>query len=634
MSDIIQLLPDSVANQIAAGEVVQRPASVIKELVENAIDAGSSDIKIILKDAGRTSIQIIDNGCGMSETDARLSFERHATSKIRKAEDLFCIHTKGFRGEALASIAAIADVELKTKRHENELGTYINIKGSEVLSQEPVSCPNGTNFLIKNLFFNVPARRKFLKTNATELKHIINEFQRIALAHTEINFTLSHNDSELYNLPEGNLRQRIVNIFGRPMNQNLIDLKTETTIVNLKGFIGKPEYAKKSYGEQFFFVNNRFMKHPYFHKALMSAYDKLLGTTIPSYFIFLDVDPSSIDINIHPTKTEIKFEDEFAIFQIIQAATKEALGKFNIVPSIDFNTEGLIDIPVPQKDDYARLPEVEINKNFNPFEEEKSMSSQGFSGGGSSSGSKSFSGFTPNTEFSSGSSFKKEVDPDWQKLYSGLEKDNNVVVHQTSIEPEESELFQDQTESFARQIFQFKNKYILSPVKSGLMVIHQQRAHERILYEKFINSIKAEQSITQQNLFPNEMEMSPEDYSVISAVLDDLQKVGFDIESNGNNTIVIKGIPGFLDDIEPEEIINDFIEAGKSETFDVKNLAREQITSTLAKSASIKTGKKLSGFEMQQIVDELFACSSPNYSPDNKLIISIMNTDQIDKLFN
>ncbi len=403
MSDIINLLPDSVANQIAAGEVIQRPASVVKELVENSVDAGSTSIIVNIREAGKNLIQISDNGSGMSETDARMAFERHATSKIKNANDLFAIRTMGFRGEALASIAAIANVELKTKKKDNDLGVAINISGSEVISQEPVSCSDGSNFLIKNLFFNVPARRKFLKKNSTELKHIITEFQRIALVHPEIAMTLQHNDAEIYNLPISNHHERIVNIFGKGIKQNLISIETETTVISIKGFIGKPEFARKTSGEQYFFINDRYMKHPYFYKAVLLAYENILPPdTVPSFFLYFDADPSTIDINIHPTKTEIKFEDERAIWQIVQASVKQSLGKFNIVPSIDFDQESILDIDYSTKNKEIRQPSIEINHSYNPFEEEQK----------------------PRPNSSSGYSRKEEKSKsmNWESLYSGFEK--------------------------------------------------------------------------------------------------------------------------------------------------------------------------------------------------------------------
>ena len=449
MPDIIQLLPDSVANQIAAGEVIQRPASVVKELVENAIDAGATQIKVNIKDAGRTLIQIIDNGCGMSDTDARMSFERHATSKIKSANDIFAIRTMGFRGEALASIAAIAEVELRTKEHDQDLGTFIHISGSNIISQEPVSCDSGTNFQIKNLFFNVPARRKFLKSNPAELKHIINEIQRIALANAEISISLHHNGSAIYELTGANKRVRIVSIFGKNINQNLIPIDTETSLVKITGFIGQPKHARKTFGEQFFFVNHRYMKHPFFHRAIMQAYEKILPPeAIPSYFIYFELNPADIDVNIHPTKTEIKFENESAIWQILQASVREALGKFNIVPSIDFDQAGSVDIPMPLRD-YAdiRTPEIKVNPDYNPFNQ--ASSTRNYPGTEKS--------YTPTpTQRGNLSS--------WQSLYKGLEPDFSEKKEEPEADPVQFKMEEQQT---LKSSVQFKNKYILTPVKSA-----------------------------------------------------------------------------------------------------------------------------------------------------------------------
>ncbi|UCH15046.1 MAG: DNA mismatch repair endonuclease MutL, partial [Bacteroidales bacterium] len=497
MADIIQLLPDSVANQIAAGEVIQRPASVVKELVENSIDAGSTSIKVYTKDGGRNLIQVIDNGYGMSDADAGLAFERHSTSKIRKADDLFEIRTMGFRGEALASIAAVANVTLKTKQIDSETGTLIEISGSQVVTQEQLVCPDGLNIIVKNLFFNVPARRKFLKSNSTELKHIINEFQKIGIAHPDIEMSLSHNESEIYNLPKSTVKQRIIHIFGKSINQNLTTISTDTSLVRLKGFIGKPEYAKKTYGEQFFFINNRYMRHPYFHRAVMNAYEKILQPdSIPSYFIFMAADPGTIDINIHPTKTEIKFEDEQAIFQIIKAAVKEALGKFSITPSIDFNNNGVIEIPSLKKDTEINIPEVPINPDYNPFETSKDYKS-----------------------YSKGKDYVSEKESrlkeNWDKLYDGFasDKDHPDSFRMDDI-PEQKTLESSDLLSTSN-IFQLKGRYILTSVKSGLMIIDQKRAHERILFEKYIKSLANNTPMAQKTLFPETIELNAADHSVI-----------------------------------------------------------------------------------------------------------------------
>ena len=609
MADIIHLLPDAVANQIAAGEVIQRPASVVKELVENAVDAGSTSITVNLKDAGKTLVQVVDNGCGMSETDARMSFERHATSKIMNADDLFAIRTKGFRGEALASVAAIAHVELRTKRSGDEVGTEISIIGSKVTRQEPVSCQAGANFLVKNLFFNVPARRKFLKSHNTELRHVIIEFQRIVLAHPEIEFSLIHNESEIYNLPVTNIRQRIVHIFGKHINQNLTTINTETSLVVLKGFIGKPEFAKKTMGEQFFFVNNRFMKHPYFHKAVINAYDQILPPeTIPSYFIYMEADPKTIDVNIHPTKTEIKFEDERAIFQIIQAAVKEALGRFNITPSIDFNNEGVVDIPVLKRDTEIQKPEIPINPDFNPFDEED--------------------------HYKKSPTFRHRQHShdttNWEKLYEGFTDSNDHPDSFNIIQPEKQTGSGSSIVNGGSAFIQLKNKYILTQVKSGLMVINQKRAHERILFERYINSFAKNISVAQQSLYPETINLDPADYTLLLEITDDLHAVGFDIGNLGNNTIVINGCPSDIENPDPKALIEKLLEEYKNTFGDIKTSAKERLARSMAAATSINYGKNLKPEEMNALVDELFACENPNYSPTGKMIIAIINMEELD----
>jgi DNA mismatch repair protein MutL len=586
MADIIQLLPDSVANQIAAGEVIQRPASVVKELMENSIDAGSTSIKVIVKDGGRNLIQVIDNGCGMSETDARLAFERHATSKIRDAEDLFEIRTMGFRGEALPSIAAVANVTLKTSQPEDDIGTLIEISGSHVTNQQPEACLNGLNIIVKNLFYNVPARRKFLKSNTTELKHIINEFQRITLAHPDVEAALTHNDSEIYNLPKTGIKQRIIHIFGKSINQNLAPIDTDTSLVRLKGFIGKPEFAKKTFGEQFFFINSRFMRHPYFHRAVMNAYEKILQPdTIPSYFIFIEAEPKSIDVNIHPTKTEIKFEDEQAIFQIIKAAVKEALGKFSIAPSIDFNSEGIIDIPYLKKGTEIKVPEIPVNPEFDPFESPMDKS------------------------------YSKNKLHNWEKLYAGLEKGKEppLSLHLTGT------------------IFQLKGKYILTSVKSGLLVIDQKRAHERILFEKYIRSLANNVPLIQKTLYPETIEMNAADHNIIMDILEDICAIGFDINDFGNNTIIINGCPSDIPNPDPKELIEILLEQYKSTQSDLKINAKENVARSLAVASAINYGTPLATEEMQELVDQLFACEEPNYSPSGKKTMSILSMDEFEK---
>ncbi len=606
MSDIIQVLPDSVANQIAAGEVIQRPASVVKELVENSIDSGADSIKIIIKDSGKTLIRIIDNGCGMSETDARLSFERHATSKIKKAEDLFAINTMGFRGEALASIAAIAHVELKTKRIEDELGTFIEIQGSELIKQELVNCTGGCVFSIKNLFFNVPARRKFLKSNQTELRHIIDEAHRISLANPEISIQLTNNDIEIYNLPSTNLRQRIVNIFGKNINQNLISINTKTSIIKIEGFIGKPENARKTGGQQFFFVNKRFMKHPYFYSAIIKTYENLLPPgTKPLFFIYFTIDTQNIDVNIHPTKTEIKFTDEVAIWQIIQATLKESLGKFNIFPSIDFELDQSVNIPTLSKNTNFKQPEIEIDPNFNPFDENKKPVSSNFN-------------------FPS----KKSAE-NWEKLYGGIENKSFEKRDLTDEEKDGGILSTNNNLSF----FQYKSRYIITSVKSGLMFIDQKRAHERILFEQYERSVKTEKYCSQRTLFPKQIELNPSDTSLLIEIIADLNILGFDIVEFGKNTFVVNGVPPELNEELISATIDTLLEKYKNNTIDTKEEIRKQLAVTIAKAASLDYSKTLTIEEMQNLIDNLFACNNPNYTPDGKLIISILQNDEIEKKF-
>jgi DNA mismatch repair protein MutL len=603
MPDIIHLLPDSVANQIAAGEVIQRPASVIKELVENSIDAGSRSVKVIVRDGGKTSIQVIDNGCGMSVTDARMCFERHSTSKIRAASDLFAIRTLGFRGEALASVASIAQVTLLTRKIEQELGTALMISGSTVEKQETAACNPGTSFTVKNLFYNVPARRKFLKTNNAELKHIIYEFQRIALANPDVEFLLESNETEVYNLPATNLKQRIVHLFGKAMNQNLTTIDTDTSIVRISGFIGKPENARRTPGEQFFFINGRYMRHPYFHRAVMSSYEKILPPeTIPSYFIYLEADPDTIDINIHPTKTEIKFENELAIFQILMACTREALGRFNLIPSIDFDAEKAIEFPISRRDDPFRVPEISYNRDYNPFDEEMK-----------------YNGNLQQNNLKS-----------WEKLYTtdGLPVREIIPPSQ----PEQQQLSltpQNHTDTF----IQLKCRYILTPVKSGLMVIDQHRAHERILFEKFIRSLAMNYPLAQHTLFPETIELNEADYIILKEIMDDLHTIGFDIRDFGSNSIVIGGYPGDSHNENPRELIEKFLEIYKSTETDIKVSVREKIARSLASAGAFNYGEVLSPIAMQDLVDNLFACESPGYSPSGKPIISIIGIEELERKF-
>jgi DNA mismatch repair protein MutL len=600
MPDIIKLLPDSVANQIAAGEVIQRPASVVKELMENAVDAEAKIISVIIKDSGKTLIQVIDDGRGMSETDARLSFERHATSKISSAMDLFAIITKGFRGEALASIAAVAMVELKTRKQENETGTLVVINGSRVESQEPCSCPGGSSFAVKNLFYNVPARRKFLKSDNTELRHIINEFQKIVLAHPDIRFSLYHNDSEIYNLIPSNQRQRIIGVFGKQINPDLITLETETSLISIRGFIGKPESARRTYGEQFFFVNNRYMKHPYFHKAVAEAYQNILPTdAIPTYFIFMEADPSSIDINIHPTKTEIKFEDERSIWQILMASVREALGRFNIVPSIDFKGDALIDMPIKSsKDPFPKQPDIQINPRYNPFDGDDPVFRK--------------------PDFIE--RFERENTANWEKLYSSLEKEDGV--------PQPGSIGET-----GRKFFQIKNKYIVCPVKSGLMLIDQKRAHERVLYEKYLESLSQNNPVSQTELFPLPIELNPSDFQVLNEIESDLKLLGFTFHISGKNKVSIKGRPSNSGSSDPSEMLRIFIEEFKATQSGPLAGAKETLASAMAAASAIPYGKMLAQSEMEDLFDTLFACLSPNYSPKGKPVINIITLDELDNKF-
>ncbi len=612
MADIIRLLPDSVANQIAAGEVIQRPASVVKELMENAIDSGSSVISVLVKDGGKTSVQVIDNGCGMSETDSRLAFERHATSKIKEAKDLYEIRTMGFRGEALASVAAVANVTLRTRKTDNELGTEIEINGSEVERQETVHCPEGSNFIVSNLFFNVPARRKFLKSAHTEFRHILEEFMRIAISHPDLEFGLVHNDSKIYKLPVTILKQRLIHLFGRSMNASLIPVSADTSIISIKGFIGRPEHARKKFGEQFFFINNRYMRHPYFHKAVVVAYDKILPADhIPSYFIFFECDPKNIDVNIHPTKTEIKFEDEQAVFQIIKAAVREAIGKTNIAPSIEFNTEESIQIPVTRKDKDIRPPEISINKDFNPFNDV----------------------YSADTESRSGEShYKRTKLPDWEKLYEGFKSEDDHPDSFKLSKKSAQQSFQSDSLNLKTVAFlQVKNRYIVTSVKSGMMIVDQKRAHERILYEKLIHSLANNLSIAQQTLFPETIELDQHDYSLLNEIMDDVAAIGFDISDFGNGTVVVNGCPADISNPEPKVLIETILEEYRNTKEDIKKNTKEKMARCLARSSAIGYGVALTIDEMQDLIDRLFACENPNYSPSGKKILSILNLEELEK---
>lgn len=600
MADKIQLLPDSVANQIAAGEVIQRPASVIKELVENAVDAGAHDIRVMVVDAGRTSIQVIDDGCGMSETDARLAFERHATSKIRQADDLFSLHTMGFRGEALPSIAAVAQVALTTRMAGDEVGTQLTIHGSKVVSQEPVACPVGCNFKVDNLFFNVPARRRFLKTNTTELNNILTAFERIVLVYPDISFTLYSNQQELLSLRAGSLRQRIVDVFGKKLSQELLPLQVDTALCRISGFVGKPDTARKKGAHAFFFVNGRYMRHPYFHKAVVGAYERLVpeGTQAP-YFVYFDVEPADIDVNIHPTKTEIKFENEQGIFQILSAAVKDALGRFCDVPSIDFDTEGRPEIPVfdPQAD-AVRPPQVQYNPSYTP-------------------------------RFPSGAS-SHHATADMADLYAlTLSQPSQQTIPFSG--EDESPVPQQLTER-SPQHYQYKGRYIMTAVKSGLMIIDQHRADVRICYERNLERISKKIASTQRVLFPEVLQFSPSETVMLQRLLPDLTAIGFDVSDLGGGSFVVNGIPAGIDGIDPlsllRNIVSDAVEQSSLATTDF----HAALALSMARNTAIAYGQVLSNEEMERVVNELFACSNANYTPDGNAILAILPQSDIDHL--
>ena len=622
MADIIQLLPDHVANQIAAGEVVQRPASVVKELLENAIDADSTNIKLIVKDAGKTLIQVIDNGKGMSPTDARLSFERHATSKIRNAEDLFQLNTKGFRGEALASIAAIAHVELKTKQDGKELGTCIEIEGSEVKHQDVVVTPKGTSLAVKNLFFNIPARRNFLKSNAVELRHVIDEFHRVALAHPSITFSMYHNGSETFNLPESNYRQRIVNVFGVKTNEKLVPVEEATEVLTISGFVGKPEFAKKSRNEQFFFVNNRFIKSAYLNHAINSAFEGLLKDGAqPSYFLNLTVNPQTIDINIHPTKTEIKFDDEHTLYAILRSSVKHSLGQFNIAPVLDFERDANLDTPYNYQQKNA--PSVEVDRTFNPFEEEVKPIK-------TTSSSNSFSGAT---------TFKKEKVANWEGLYVGLESNTNAIETDFSeitfeSEPETTSIFDNDKDVEHKQTtYQLNNKFIISTIKSGMLVIDQHRAHQRVLYEDYLKHITVKEGVSQQLLFPLELHFSKQDIEIIQQLKEDLEATGFVFTHIKNEIVVITGVPVNVPESEVSIILEQLISDVENEVPDTHFSAADLLAKSMAKSLAIKTGQSLTNTEQEHLVNRLFACKEPSVSPTNKTTFITMTVDELEKKF-
>lgn len=622
MSDIIKLLPDNVANQIAAGEVVQRPASAVKELLENAIDAGGSKIELIIKDAGKALIQVVDNGCGMTETDARMCFERHATSKITSSNDLFALRTKGFRGEALASIAAIAQVEMQSRVESSELGTSIIIEGSEVKSQEPIACAVGTNFIIKNLFFNVPARRNFLKSNPVETKHIVEEFERVALTHPDIHFTMHHNGNEIFNLPSTSLRQRIVNVFGKKMNERIVPIEQETTVVNVSGYVIKPEFAKRTRGEQFFFVNDRFIKSTYLNHAIKAAYKNLISNDqYPTYFIYLEVAPDFIDINIHPTKTEIKFEDERTVYAILNSAVKNSLGKYNIAPSLDFEQETSFNVAPLKKGQEIKMPTIQVDTTYNPFE---------------TSSEKSSGGSTSSFKMPKSSSFEQEdIDANLDFLASVKEVSESIHTKEIFAEskPIEDSYKEENNVEVNQKFYQLHNKYILTQVRSGLLMIDQQRAHQRILFEQFLSKIEERNIETQKLLFPQQIELNASDFALIIEVIEELNNVGFEISVFGQTTLVINGLPVGVSDSDSEKIIERLLEELKHNANHTGANYQQRMAMIMANSAGINSGRKLEEEEMEHLFNELFACQSPNFSPSGKPVIIKMEEDELDQRF-
>lgn len=633
MSDIIHLLPDSVANQIAAGEVVQRPSSVIKELVENSIDAGATQVQVIVEDAGKSLVQVIDNGKGMSETDARLAFERHATSKISEAKDLFALRTMGFRGEALASIAAVAQVELRTRAADKDLGVSIIIEGSRVVDQQPVNCPVGANFAVKNLFFNIPARRKFLKSNQTELSNILTEFERIALAHPETSFSLHSGGAAMMNLPTGNFKQRILGVFGKRLEAKLIPVEVKTTLINISGFVGVPSASRRKNAQQFFFVNGRYMRHPYFAKAVQTAYERLIpdGEQVP-FFLNLEVAPEKIDVNIHPTKTEIKFEDETPIWQILLAAVREALGKHGVVPSLEFNTEGRPDIPVftPGGNDVP-APQIDVNPDYNPFATSPSyLSGKGGGVGGSS--------YTYNN--------KPAVDRHWQNAYAAAFPDKKETdfgdlpdlpadqdapaaqMFQSLPTEEQGEMKKSETD-----YFQFRGQYIITPVKSGLMLIDQHRAHVRILYDRFMARFADKPSVTQRLLFPQRLTLPPSEAVAFEKMIQDLQSVGFEVSSLGGGDFSVLGTPAGTEGLDASELLQDILQETLDGKSDAADGIRHRIALTLARRAAMPVGEYLSGAEMSALVDQLFSTGTPNFTPDGQTVLVILAVENIEKLF-
>ncbi len=640
MSDIIRLLPDSVANQIAAGEVIQRPASVIKELVENAIDAGATSIEIVLKDAGRTLIQVIDNGSGMSETDARLSFERHATSKIQKADDLFALHTMGFRGEALASIAAIAQVELRTRKADAAMGTHLCISASQCESQEPDFCPAGSNFMIKNIFFNVPARRKFLKSNSVELSNIVREFEKLALVNYQTEFKLSHNGNLMYQLMKGDsFKQRIVSLFAKSLSEQMIPIEAETSVVKIFGFVTRPENARKRNYLQYFFVNGRHMRHPYFHKAIMQCFDQLIpADEQPNYFLHFVVDPNTIDVNIHPTKSEIKFENEQVIWQILFAAVKETLGKFSAVPTIEFDTEGAVEIPVGETGDIS-MPKIDIDPTYNPFTQTKSRTSSAASGMRTSA-----IGGGQSTE-----PRHRIVDSqlnNWDALYQNFEQKRNEslqhVIASSAIGNDSAQApmqtatpnpFQDEMAYSGGAYTQLKNKYILVPGTNGLMLIDQHRAHIRVLFDKLIASTDTNAIESQKVLFQEVIKLSTAQNLILDELKPEMEKMGFELSFLGDCSWAVNAVPACLDNVDVKELILDVVDSAVNGGLTVTKRVSERIALSSARAAAIGYGRKLTASETDSLLASLFKSKEASLTPDGKKIITTLTFDEINKMF-
>lgn len=617
MGDFIQLLPDHVANQIAAGEVVQRPASVVKELMENAVDAGAEEIKLIVKDGGKTLIQVVDNGKGMSPTDARLSFERHATSKIRSAEDLFQLHTKGFRGEALASIAAIAHVDMQTRPEEEELGTHLRIEGSRVVAQEVSVTPKGTSIAVKNLFYNIPARRNFLKSNKVEFRHITDEFHRVALAHPGISFYFYHNDSELFHLNKTSQRKRIINIFGHKTDEKLVPVHEETEVVKINGFICKPEFSKKSRGEQFFFVNDRFIKSPYLHHAVQSAFEGLIKPeSYPGYFLYLDVDPTSIDINIHPTKTEIKFDDEHTLYAILRSAVKHSLGQFHLAPMLDFEKDQNLETPYAYQNKEAHIPGIAVNPGFNPFQHESRIS------GGS------------------GGRYGKRSAEGWENMFVDLESKSSREEAFSSVhfesEAVSGKIFPPAEEKQVNEgtTFQLRRKYIVTTIRSGMLIIDQQRAHQRVLYEKFLRNMTLKESLSQQLLFPVSLQFTPAEMRVIKELHNHLQTLGFVIELAGEEGLNIKGLPPLVPEKQLGSVLDQLIAEYRQENTSNSLSQSDMLAKALCGSVSVKSGDILDPLSQLALVNDLFACKESMLSPFNKPIFITLTENEIDKKFN